>query len=92
MRHTSTYTDLGLNDSQRPINSIQLLSLMLNYVHKHLQTADLTSNPIETDPSNIREHILTFIWSYADKTVLVKDLIEAGCVQTMISGLKMICE
>jgi Fe-S cluster assembly iron-binding protein IscA len=92
MRKTFAFTDLGLNDPQRPTNCIELLSLMLNYVKTDLESSDLTSNPEPIDASITRQGILEVLWNYADCTILVPDLIEAGCLEIMIDGLIMICK
>jgi hypothetical protein len=92
MHAASVYTDLGFNDLQRPFNCIELLSLMLNFVKTDLESSDLTIAPSITDTSIIRCGILSVIWNYADKTILVRDLIEAGCLEVMTNGLTKICE
>jgi hypothetical protein len=86
------YTGLSLNDLQRPTNCIELLSLMLNYVKTELETSDLTINPSISDEAFLRCGILGVFWSYADKTIVVPDLIEAGCLEVIIDGLAMICK
>ena len=83
---------LALNDLQRPLNCIELLSLMLNYVKTDLKSSDLTVRPSRDDASFTRDWILIVIWVYADITVMVPDLIEAGCLEIATNGLAMICE
>jgi len=85
-------TDLGLNDVQRPINCIELLSLMLNYVKTDLECSDLTSYPSVNNGSITRYFILSVIWNYSHKMILVRDMIEAGCLEIMINGLTKICK
>ncbi len=92
MNKMAVFIDLSFNDLQRPTNSVQLLSLMLNYVKTDFKSSDLTSNPLLIDVSITRELILSLIWSYADNTVLVRDLIEIGCLEMMINELTMICK
>jgi len=92
MNKTAVFIDLDFNDLQRPTNSLQLLSLMLNYVKTNFKFSDLTSDPLPIDVSITRELILSLIWSYADNTVLVRDLIEIGCLEIMINELTMICK
>ena len=92
MNDTSAYTDFGLNDLQRPTNCIELLSLMLNYVKADLESSDITLNPEPIDASITRQGILEVLWNYADNTILIPDLIEAGCLEIMIDGLILVCK
>jgi hypothetical protein len=92
LRTTCTHTILGLNDLQRPMNFIELLSLMLNYVKTYLQSLDLNLDPSPTDASITKHFILRFIWDYSDKTIMIPDLIKAGCLEIIIDGLTMICK
>ena len=92
MRYSGLYTDLTLNDEQRPNNSVELLASMLQNVKADLESADLAINPSANDPSITRCLILTFLWDYSDKTILVEDLVEAGCSQILIDGLTRICK
>jgi hypothetical protein len=86
------YTDLTSNDLKRPINFIELLSLMLNYAKTDLKSSNLTLRPSNIDASITRDLILYVIWNYSDHTIMVPDLIEAGCLETIIDGLTMICK
>jgi hypothetical protein len=92
MAHLSDCRGLAFNDLQRPLNCIELLSLMLNYVKSDLKSSDLTVDPSRDDVSFTRKWILNVIWVYADKTVMVPDLIEAGCLEITTDGFTMICE
>jgi len=86
------YTDLSSNDLKRPINFIELLSLMLNYAKTDLKSSNLTLRPSNIDASITRDIILYVIWNYSDHTIMVPDLIKAGCLETIIDGLTMICK
>lgn len=92
MRYSGLYTDLTLNDKQRLTNSVELLASMLENVKADLESADLAINPSANDPSITRCLILTFLWDYSDKTILVEDLLEAGCSQILFDGLTRICK
>jgi hypothetical protein len=92
MIDTSAITDLALNDSARPINCIELLSLMLNYVQTDLKSSNISLHPSSTDASITRKLILLFLWCYSDKIILVTDLIEVGALEIMINILRIICE
>ena len=84
-------TTLTLNDNQRLSNTIQLLSIMIDYVHRDLESSNLSVDPMPDDPSITRWNILRFLTDYSYRMVLVRDLIEAGCLQMLIGGLKKIC-
>lgn len=92
MRHCCICTDLAPDDEQRPENTLELLSLLLDNVRTDLESANLTVNPSPNDPSITRFLILIFLWDYSDKTILVGDLLEAGCSQILIDGLTSICK
>lgn len=91
MRHSCICIDLAPDDEQRPDTTIELLSLMLDHVRTDLESANLTVNPSPNDPSITRFLILIFLWDYSDKTILVGDLLQAGCSQILIDGLTSIC-
>ena len=92
MIYTCRLSDLGLHDLERPINCIELLSLMLNYVQQDFPSLDLTADPsLPTDPSITTFNILSFMIWYGDKTILTQDLMEIGCSQIMLDILAIIC-
>jgi hypothetical protein len=92
MTYSCKFSDLGLNDFQRPINCMELLSLMLNYVTTGFKSSNLTSYPLPTDPSITNFCILSFLLWYSDKTILTRYLMEIGCSEIMIDLLTMICK
>jgi len=92
MSATTKYMALSVKDPQRPTNCIELLSLMINYVKTELETSDLTIDPSNSDEAFLRCGILGMFWSYADKTIVVPDLIKTGCIELVIDGLAMICK
>jgi hypothetical protein len=92
MFKSSVYTNLDLNDLQRPNNCIELLSLMVNYVKKDLKSLDSTLQLSYINTSMTRRLILGVIQNYADKTIMVPDVIKAGCLEIAIDGLIMICK
>ncbi len=88
MTYTCKLSDLGLNDIQRPMYCLELLSLMLNYVQTNFKSSDLTS----TDQLILNLCILSFILWYGDKTILIPDLMKIGCSEIMVDILKTICK
>lgn len=92
MRKVAVYLDMGLSDEQRPSNVLEMISLLLNHVKTNLKTSDLSLNPDYTDPSVTRYYILLLVWEFAHKTVLVPDLIAAGCIEVIMDGLTIISE
>lgn len=91
MTYTCKLADLGLHDLERPMNCIELLSLMFNCLKHDFQSLDLTADSSPTNPSITSFNILAFLIWYGDKTILVQDLMEASCSQIMIDLLTIIC-
>lgn len=84
--------DLRLDDGQRSANHIELLSLIINYVKPVLESSELMSDLSFTNESSPRCQCLYILWNYSNQTILVPDLIETGCPQTIVNGLAMICK
>lgn len=85
-------TNLRLDDVERPMNYIELLSLMLHYVKTDLKSCVITLDSYFANGSNTTGQYLRFLVEYSNRTVLVPDLLEAGCSETMVYGLTVICE
>jgi hypothetical protein len=64
-----------------------ILSLMLNYVNAELESVTITPKLSRTT-----EKILMFVWGYADKTVLVPNLIKVGYSEAVLEWLSIIYE
>ena len=86
MTYTCKLADLGLQDLERPMNCIELLSFMFNYLKHDFQSLELTE-----DPSITSFNILSLMIWYTDKTILVRDFMDAGCSQIMMDILAIIC-
>lgn len=92
MGYALCVTNLSLTDVQRPINCIELLSVLLNYVRIDDESSDLIKDPSFTKSSGGRHQCLQLLWSYSGHTVSIRYLIEAGCLEIMLNILKVMCK
>jgi hypothetical protein len=77
----TTASNFSMQDSQQLSNYNQSLLLMLNYVQAEI------SSWTRSNCSSVTMSILLFMRSYAEKTVLVSNLIKAGCVEVILKCL-----
>jgi hypothetical protein len=77
------YPIFTIADLKEPLDNQEPLQLMLHFVKDDLE-ADSSSTY-----STVKELILTFLWNYSDKTVIVPNLIKAGCPEAILERLTL---
>jgi len=75
------YCKLTVADLKEPLDNQELFLLMLNFMKNELET-DSSSTC-----STITELILAFLWNYADKTVVVPNLIKVGYPEAVLKWI-----
>ena len=81
-----SYTKFTINDLQQPLDNHESLLLMLNYIKDDLEINS------EATYSNTTDSILSFLWNYADKTIIVPNLIKAGYPKAVLNWLSIVCK
>lgn len=75
---------LTIDDLKEPLDNQESLLLMLNFM----------KNEFESDSSSIysktTESILSFIWNYSDKTVIIPNLIKIGYPEAILKWFSII--
>ena len=70
-----------IDDLEEPKNNREMFLLMLNYMKDELDPQSSLSYSTTT------KLIFTFLWSYADKTVLIPNLIQVGFPESILKWL-----
>jgi hypothetical protein len=81
---TVAYCKFTLADLEKPLNNQPLLLLMLNFIKDELEPDSSITY------STVSQLILSFIWNYADKTVLIPNLIKIGYPEAILKWLSII--
>lgn len=84
--------DICSADIQRPINTIELLSLIINYIKTDFQSFNFNLNSLVIDKSSPKYQCLVFLRNYSNQTVLVPNLIEVGCSNIIVNIFIIICK
>jgi len=79
----ASYSKLTIADLKEPLDNQELLLLMLKFMK-----ADLESDSVSTY-SSVTHSILSFLWSYADKTVVIPNLIKTGYPEAVLKWLSV---
>ncbi|CAF1478853.1 unnamed protein product [Adineta steineri] len=84
MTATSSHAKFTVFDLQESHNNQEILLLLLNYIKSDFES-DLSLNYTHTT-----QLILTFLWSYSDKTIVVPNLIKTGYPEAILKWLTIV--
>ncbi len=78
------YSKLTVADLKEPLDNQEPLLLMLNFIKDELESESSSTY------STVAESILSFVWNYADKTIIVPNLIKVGYPEAVLKWLSVI--
>jgi hypothetical protein len=78
------YAKLTVADLKEPLDNQEPLLLMLNFIKDELESESSSTY------STVAESILSFVWNYADKTIIVPNLIKVGYPEAVLKWLSVI--